>query len=399
MYPEGRETPEPAGLDELQRCLAQPRASLSPSRWPDSAFKAFKQKNARVVDEGEVMRDVLPIICGDSHFPSKQNLLFTRLESIANGTIVDAKPDFYDGARLNDVDKRVRDDLDTFIIPTPHATAPVAPNFFLEAKAPDGGAGVAKRQACYDGALGARAMHKLQSYGQEPVYDGRAYSVASTYHDGTLTMYTTHPAKGPGDTTEYHMTQVDSWGLKGNPATFRQGAAALRNARDWAHSQRSTMISAANERAKAKHSDHSFPERQRNRQPKNEANATSLLQDSSNVPNERSQQQEDAIPRQSVINVIGEEQEQAEAADQTRSSHPEPSGSSSSNKARSLDTPLTESSAEARLPIQGSGSDVHMILSETSARAAALRKRNAEIVTRYRPRRKVEGKKRRRRRT
>ena len=37
---------------------------------------------------------------------------------------------------------------------------------------PGGTAVVVKRQACYDGALGARAMHTLQSYGQpEPVYE------------------------------------------------------------------------------------------------------------------------------------------------------------------------------------------------------------------------------------
>jgi hypothetical protein len=41
---------------------------------------------------------------------------------------------------------------------------PIAPNFFLAAKGPDGSAAVAKRQACYDGALGERGMHSLQSY-------------------------------------------------------------------------------------------------------------------------------------------------------------------------------------------------------------------------------------------
>lgn len=80
-----------------------------------------------------------------------------------------------------------------FIIPTRHAHAPVVPSFFLEAKAPKGGADVALRQACYDGAHGARAMHSLQNYGKtDPAYDENTYAYSSNYHDGKLLLYTHH---------------------------------------------------------------------------------------------------------------------------------------------------------------------------------------------------------------
>src|SRR5207244_1437638 len=109
--------------------------------------------------------------------------------------------------------------LGPFIIPTKHPRAPVVPNFFIEAKAPKGGADVAKRQACYDGALGARAMHKLQSYGEdEPVYDNNAYTLTSTYHAGNLNMYATHiTPSGPGGSPEYHMSQLGGWNNIGDP--------------------------------------------------------------------------------------------------------------------------------------------------------------------------------------
>ncbi|KAI9700677.1 MAG: hypothetical protein M1836_002046 [Candelina mexicana] len=250
---------KPAGLEGLYQRLRQQRPSLSPSRFPDAAFEGFQQKNEDVIDEGDVMRDVVPIICGDANIPSKQNLLFTRLDPIVNDITVAAKPDFYDGARLSDLDKRVREDIGNFIIPTGHAAAPVAPNFFLEVKRPSGGTDVAKRQACYDGALGARGMDRLQSYREkEPVHDGKAYTITSTYHDGALVMYTTHLTQAADGATAYHMTQIGGWLLTGNPDTCRQGLTNFRNGRDWAQEQRDTLISAANKRARSANAEPAF---------------------------------------------------------------------------------------------------------------------------------------------
>ncbi|KAH6982406.1 hypothetical protein EDB80DRAFT_592805, partial [Ilyonectria destructans] len=99
---------------------------------------------------------------------------------------------------------------------------PVAPNFFLEVKGPDGSLSIVSRQACYDGALGARGIHTLQSYGTvEPRYDNKAYTLTSIYHGGSLKI---------------------------DPDTFRQGAAAYRNGRDWTKQQRDQAITQANEK-------------------------------------------------------------------------------------------------------------------------------------------------------
>ncbi|KAF2815589.1 uncharacterized protein BDZ99DRAFT_470955 [Mytilinidion resinicola] len=95
-------------------------------------------------------------------------------------------------------------------------------------------------------------MNSLQSYGKgEPVSDNNAYTITSIYHNGQLQMYTSHPTQPstPGGRPEYHMTQLNTWGMTGNPETFRQGAGAFRNARDWAKEQRDKAIEQANERA------------------------------------------------------------------------------------------------------------------------------------------------------
>ncbi|KAK3937685.1 hypothetical protein QBC46DRAFT_460692 [Diplogelasinospora grovesii] len=218
VYLNGRKSKPNCGTD-----FYQPRPSLSPSR-------------------------------GSTNIPNSGEALFNNLESITNGATVNAKPDFYDGARFSDVDKKVREELDGLIIPTKNLRRPVAPNFFLKAKAPEGGAAVAKRQASLDGAIGARAMQVLQNYGEEePAYDRNAYTYSSTYYagTGTLQLYAHHvtPPTAPGGRPEYHMTQLNSYAMTGKRERFVEGATAFRNARDLAKRHRNTFIQAANSRA------------------------------------------------------------------------------------------------------------------------------------------------------
>lgn len=95
----------------------------------------------------------------------------------------------------------------------------------------------ARRQACYDGALGARALHSLQSYGQEAsAYDGNAYTIILIYNDGTLKLYTSHSSEPTerGSEPKYYMNQLKAWAVTSDLEIFRQGATAYRNSRDWA---------------------------------------------------------------------------------------------------------------------------------------------------------------------
>ncbi|KAI0426085.1 hypothetical protein F5Y09DRAFT_76522 [Xylaria sp. FL1042] len=253
-HPENRGTLEPENLGQIRQGLLATRASLSPSRAPDLLFRDFRQKN-KTKSEGTVMRNVIPLIAGSADIPNEGHLPFTNLESLTNETTVKPVPDYFDGARMKDIYAKVRHDLNKTIIPTKHADVPMAANFFLEAKAPKGGADVALRQAGYDGAYGAHAMHSLQNYGkEESVYDNNAYTFSSTYHAGTSTLqlYAHHPTAPttPGGRPEYHMTQLDGYQMTGNPKTFIDGTTAFRNARDIAKQHRDSFIDAANTRAR-----------------------------------------------------------------------------------------------------------------------------------------------------
>lgn len=255
VYPAGyggpRNVQEPDNWEEIQARLAVPRASLSPSRFSREEFWDFTEKNEDALTEDTVMSKAFPIIAGTAKIPSQHNLLFGNLKNLTDGSITKAKPDFYDGTRPAEVNKQIRADLGPYIVPSTNTSQPCIPNFFTEGKGENASAAVCKLQALHDGALGARGVHELRSYiDGKTLYDDNAYTITSTYHGdtGDLTIYSMHPtsSKDPQNPIEYHMTQLRGWKMTDTPDVFRQGASALRNARDWAQEKRKELIAAAN---------------------------------------------------------------------------------------------------------------------------------------------------------
>lgn len=241
---------KPANWQGLQERMAQSRESLSPSRFNDADFEEFTEACERAMNEPKAMAQIIPMIVGktDKHHLSMADVLFNQVAPFDKG-IAFAKPDLYCGAAPGTIDRRVRVDLHDQIIPSKNTHYPAVPNFFLEVKGDDGSAYVAKKQACHNGAIGARAMHSLQHYGaDEAIYDGNAYSFTSSFHNGTLHMYTTHPTapKAAEGQTEYHMTQVKAFAMTSDRETFQKGATHYRNARDLAATQRDNFIKQAN---------------------------------------------------------------------------------------------------------------------------------------------------------
>ena len=250
-FPDGRDPPRPNNENKILEKLGQPRPSLSPSQFPEKAFRNFKQTNSRALNEDAVMSDVFPMIQGTARIPSAKNLAFGNIEPLTHGNLVDAKPDFYDGASPIQIDLRIRKELGAYVIPASQGQAPALPTFFTEAKGPDGSAAIAKRQACFDGALGARGVYQLRSFEADPTltYDNNAYTITTTYYDGTLKIYTMHPTQASIEGfPEYHMTQLNTFAITGTAERFREGVGAFRNARDWAKEQRDELIAAANGR-------------------------------------------------------------------------------------------------------------------------------------------------------
>ena len=251
------DTNKARNLDAIHEAMLVPRASLSPTQFSDGAFEEFWTTNDEALGESRAMADAFTIIEGRArhkYHSGGSETLFNHLEPFTE-YLPNAKPDVYDGALPAEIDRQVRRDLGRHIVPCNDSSRPAAPNFFIEGKSASGRADVAKLQACYDGAIGARAMDSLQNYGAaEPQYDGNIKSFSSSYHAGlaTLQLYGHHTtlSQAQGKQVEYHMTQLDSFAMTGKAGGFRDGATAFRNLRDLAEKRRDELIDQANRAAR-----------------------------------------------------------------------------------------------------------------------------------------------------
>ncbi|KAL9065862.1 MAG: hypothetical protein Q9157_007333 [Trypethelium eluteriae] len=255
-YSDGIGEPEPANIGEIMEKLEQRRPSLSPSRFGKEEFRSFVRYDRNAKKEDEVRISVVPVIMGkvkDSRTISG-GIPFGKLKSMvevdeneSGEKLTAPKPDIYHGARPEQLKKSIRQNLSSYIIPSTQEDLPIAPNHFFEVKGPGGSLSVALRQAGHDGAAGARAMHHIQSYGQDEVeHDNKAYTFSSIYHGGQLKMYAHHPGLSEEGKTEYYMNQVNTYAMTGNINGFRAGAAAYRNSVDLAAEHRNRLIARAN---------------------------------------------------------------------------------------------------------------------------------------------------------
>ncbi|KAL9617721.1 MAG: hypothetical protein Q9160_007495 [Pyrenula sp. 1 TL-2023] len=247
---------KPLNLQEIRDYLAQPHRLMSASELAKADFEKFTAQCEEAAHEPSGIVGLIQVIAGEGiakHYHSMSDVIYNNSRQFARG-IACAKPDFCDGARPDDIHRHVRDELDRIIIPSNNTHYLAAPNFFLEGKGISGRVDVAKRQACHDGAIGARAMHALQNYKlDDPVYDGKARSFACTLQKGSglFQLYVTHltPPKTDNGHPEYHMTLVVAHVMIGNLTGFRDAIVAFQDARDLARSYRDESIQAANERA------------------------------------------------------------------------------------------------------------------------------------------------------
>ncbi|KPM41205.1 hypothetical protein AK830_g5335 [Neonectria ditissima] len=254
-YPDGRDVPEPSNKEALLQALAVPRASSS--QLSEKDFQNFVKADRAAFVERDVVRFVIPLITGllnNIDRTVSRGVRFANLEHLTDGSLAAAVPDEYYGAPPEQLHLKVRQELEHVIIPTSQKNFPISPNFFLEVKGPRGTPAVLQRQACYDGAMGTRGIHSLQSYASSvPEHNHGAYTISAAYSSGgSLKLYAhhlVHSSTLDGEVrTEFAMTQLRGFDLTDNLDTFREGLTAYRNAADWCKQQRDDAIKKANDK-------------------------------------------------------------------------------------------------------------------------------------------------------
>ncbi|KAL9128188.1 MAG: hypothetical protein Q9217_003088 [Psora testacea] len=229
-------TNKPANYRQLCERLAQRRASLSSSNLSEADHENFLDGVENAFDEAQVMIDVFSAIKGPKLYPSTTNRPCYNWAPLVTADLLGRL-----GASRSPYN--VNRSLGFF-------RRSFLPNFLAEVKAPGGSPEIARRQATYDGAFGARAMHYLQAYGAEEIYDGSSYTLTSTYADGKLEIFAHHLTQpgGPGKRPHFHTASVGQWLLTQNVQSFRDGVAAFRNSRDLVQEFRERFIEDANRR-------------------------------------------------------------------------------------------------------------------------------------------------------
>lgn len=242
--------PKPKNLQELKTRLGTRRPSLSGSRFSQQDFEKLERYNQLAETEAEALANVLPIIKGNSTLFSCQKRIFNNLKPLDN-KFAAATPDFYDGSLSENLDPRVRNDLEDLIVPCKDFSSTLLPNFFLEMNGSKGDAESLILQLTRDLVCGARAMLAIQSYSNgDRSYDGNAYTIGSSYNGASaiLKFYTvivTQPAD-PTERPTYHMIKIKTFDLTEDAETCRDGINWFRNARDFAKDVRDGAIASAN---------------------------------------------------------------------------------------------------------------------------------------------------------
>lgn len=147
-YPDGTEPTEADNFDQLKQRLRKDREDIS--ALDEAAFRRF-QKVCNARKEGPLSTTIYHTLEGtieDYHAKRNGNIALANFHALNAANLKPASPDVYYGARPEQITPvAIRTKLFAFIEPSTQNHLPVAPNFFIGLKGPDGRSEVAENQA------------------------------------------------------------------------------------------------------------------------------------------------------------------------------------------------------------------------------------------------------------
>lgn len=263
--------PDPDNMKEIRDAMDRDRS------WPPNfrqMAEAYRKALRRVMNEPKVVPLLnLTSIPADTTAIADSNVIaidrqWSKLDPLS-ACFKPAKPDLAYATAANNLKRPVRDRLGTLIMP-PVKKDFICPNFMVAAKGPSGRHNVNDLEAAYVGALAARGMHTLWSFGSSNTEDVGAginkkriaRTITCTWLAGHFTMYATYRQDQPEaeDRPEgsvstssalptYCTSLVDSWFFNTfDDERLKKAFGAYLNGLEWAKKQRDQAIERANAR-------------------------------------------------------------------------------------------------------------------------------------------------------
>ena len=240
---------KPQNFDKLIKILSKPRERL---RVPKSKFEAFKEESSKVDSEAAARSVFMRYFLHESKVSCKEEVSF-KVRSLLEPGVGVFKPDYCDGEDPEDLKPEVRTTFRDTIISSCGTTQRALANYFIEIKGPGGKEDVARRQAMYTGAIGARATHDIRCYIHSKTCDDEVVrSITATYmtpkRRGILKLYAVYASTSENreDSLDYHMVKLRSLAVTDSLEDFRKGIQAMENAREWAEDLRKGYVKKAN---------------------------------------------------------------------------------------------------------------------------------------------------------
>ena len=176
------------GLRDLEmdrERLRQPRSATEAIPHTADDFQMFVDMSFQAT-ETDLTANVFHVIRGPSTYHHARNLLCSNFASMTSGEATDPKPDYLEAANQSDLHPILARELASLILPSFQGcdeVMHVVPNLAVEVKSGVSCMRTALRQACLDGAYGARALYSVDRFGRgvdEPSpYEGGAYAYSA----------------------------------------------------------------------------------------------------------------------------------------------------------------------------------------------------------------------------
>ena len=121
-------TQAPPKFSDIHAMLKRRRPSLDNS---DDDYQEFLEKIEEVNAKKSAMTLVISTLLGNLDIPYEQNILFSNLTSLTDGSIYVPKLEFYDGSHPSMIEFGLREDLAKFIMPSNDPSAAILPTFLM----------------------------------------------------------------------------------------------------------------------------------------------------------------------------------------------------------------------------------------------------------------------------